>query len=68
MGILYSEIIKYDVEMHKRDGGLLFIVSCDGGKFKTDEILGEYVISPKRLMELLEKEEELEQKLTMGAE
>lgn len=59
MSLLYKDKseIKYKLEMLERDGGYLFILSCDGGKFGTDEICAEYVVQHDRLITLLEIEE-----------
>lgn len=47
--------IEYGVEIQKLLGGKINMVfSCDGGKFGTDEILDEFEIPVKQLLDILQ--------------
>ena len=57
MGFLYKDRddITYSVELTKRDDGMIVLMfSCDGGKFGTDEIVGDfYFANTKELLSVL---------------
>ena len=56
------EDVKYSVDVKTSiDGRINLLFSCDGGKFGTDEILDEYNLSVKELLEILQNGEYTEQ-------
>lgn len=56
------EDVKYSVDVKTSiDGKINLLFSCDGGKFGTDEILDEYNLSAKELLEILQNKEYTEQ-------
>ncbi|WP_272149114.1 hypothetical protein [Tenacibaculum aiptasiae] len=67
MGLLYKEPkeVKYAVFIETFPNGVINLhFTSDSGKFGTDEILAEYNLTPKRLLEILNdrddyKEDEL---------
>lgn len=59
MSILYKEQndIKYSVELEKlKDESIRLSFSCDGGKFHTDEMLDEFKMPVKQLLDILQRE------------
>ena len=62
MSLLYKEKkdIVYQFDMEKIPFGYKFTLSCDGGKYGTDEICNEFCISHDKLLEFLCKENEYE--------
>ena len=53
--------VKYSVDIKPEGDKIKLLFSCDGGKFGTDEILDEYTVSVKELLEILQNGEYTEQ-------
>lgn len=49
------EDIKYSVQIEQKDGKVIMIFSCDGGKFGAEEQLDKISVTPKFLLELIQK-------------
>ncbi|MGV6830334.1 MAG: hypothetical protein ACWA5P_02070 [bacterium] len=61
MSLLYKNqkdiIYEANIEPRKDHENIKIIFSNDGGKFGTHEVLDEYEISPKKLLEILQYNE-----------
>lgn len=44
-----------EVDIKELDGKINFLFSSDCGKFGTDEILDEYILTPERLLQILQE-------------
>lgn len=51
--------IKTSVDISQIDGKITLDFSSDCGKFGTDESIAGYILTPKRLLQILEEREDL---------
>lgn len=57
MSLLYKDKseVEYKVSISQENGKVKLRFTCDGGKFGTDETLDEYELTPKQLLDILQK-------------